>query len=346
MAGIQSLQCRWPLPYFEQLRASLGLALSALLGTLVWMTAASLLLLVSARTRALGKRFRAHGISFAVSIYFSSYAPVAQLVVGYWACGKVDGARYLRADPIVLCDGELHRSWRGLALLGLLLWVVLPPLLLGIAVWCGARRGLLARRHTQMALGVAYRQFTPSNCLWSLVETSKKLAFASLAALFEGEPVPQIGLLLLLILSYAMLHASRRPFVDRLVDRVAFSGHVAIFLLLLCGLLLRTGAALPGSLVAGMPLIPLLIASLSFAYVALELGLARSGRRAACSACAACKGPRREEEISAVKAPVEGALKHDAEPGPSEGGSVWARPAARPRVPSTKGFVDGGLSVV
>ena len=107
---------------------------------------------------------------------------------------------------------------------------------------------------------------------WLLVEYSKKLSFAAMPTLLMGDSVGQISLLMLLILFYCMLHTLRRPFVDRVVERVAFAGHVAIFLLLLCALLITAGAKLPGTAVAGVPFLPLLILALSGLYVVVEIG--------------------------------------------------------------------------
>ena len=107
---------------------------------------------------------------------------------------------------------------------------------------------------------------------------AKTLMFSSVSLFFMDTPAAQIATLMLVILIYAMAHSAIRPFTDTLVDRVAFVGHVAVFLMLLCALVLATGSALPGALVAGVPFVPLAIGALAFVYIAVEL-LCRAWKR-------------------------------------------------------------------
>ena len=210
---------------------------------------------------------------------------------------------------MVRCGSGLHQAWAGVATAGLILWAILPPIAITSIVLWYAAAGRLDEPAVRRVWGQTYLGFTPQSYWWLLVEYSKKLSFAAMPTLLMGDTIGQISLLMLLILCYCMLHTLRRPFVDRVVERVAFAGHVAIFLLLLCAMLIAAGATLPGAAVAGVPFLPLLILALSGLYVAVEIVCrkrrVRRRRRTLSMAQMAAADPPTGEDATAEASPTQ-----------------------------------------
>ena len=199
------------------------------------------------------------------------YTPISNIFLVYWACGTVEQTHFLRADPIIECGGRLHKEWQGIAIIGVIIWVILPPVLLAIILLNRSTQNRLGEPSVQRVWGTLYLGFREEACLWGLVENWKTLTFSIVPLYFMEQPAAQITLLLLILLLYCMLHAANRPFTDRIVDRVAFIGHIAVFFMLLCALVIVTGAPIPGALVAGVPMLPVVIGGLAFVYVGLEV---------------------------------------------------------------------------
>merc|ERR1712113_414205 len=103
---------------------------------------------------------------------------------------------------------------------------------------------------------------------WELVEDTKKLAFSSLILLAEGQSGLQLQVFMICAFAYLLLQASVRPFSEAHVGRIVFASHVSLFLLLLCAFLIAGGRSLPGGLVIGVPMMPLVLAAALGLYIA------------------------------------------------------------------------------
>ena len=145
------------------------------------------------------------------SLFLTTYWPLCKPFLSYWACGPLEGTRYLYVDPIIECGGALHRAWRGIAISGLILWVALPPSFLAIIVLNRAVQHRLFDKEVIRVWGELYGGLSNGASLWGFIEMSKTLMFTSIALYWMESPAAQIAMLMLVILIYSMLQVAPAP---------------------------------------------------------------------------------------------------------------------------------------
>ena len=69
------------------------------------------------------------------------YAPIAEVIVKYFACTDIDGERFLTYDASLPCSGAQYDAWLPAAIFGIIFWIIGLPLLNFCIVYYLARTG-------------------------------------------------------------------------------------------------------------------------------------------------------------------------------------------------------------
>jgi hypothetical protein len=153
------------------------------------------------------------------------YAPIISTSWSIFYCNKLaDGTTRLKPAPHLTCFDDAWESVEVYAMLTLIVWGIVSPLLLALTLHLARsklRTAIFSRKFSLLTFG--YKRACVS---WEVVGLVKKFLISGCIVLFREYALVQGTLVLVILLAFLCLTVAVRPFLNRLISGLCILGEV------------------------------------------------------------------------------------------------------------------------